>query len=217
MDPVACGQCGKQDDESNMFVCSGCFEFHFCSEAHFDAHPHSKIADSQHFTEVEVGVNVRRAFKKGDYREALETLADSYIAGTQADSENKPIDDKMWMASLPRFLDHLSKSEHRAFTKSYTNFMDALKTTFFSQDTEKERNKLAISSKEIIDTFVRENRFSLRQRRRAVESAWWRFVDTLLDYSNRSDRDVARNELNAMAGAVGRILGGGKDEYKVQK
>jgi hypothetical protein len=216
MDPVACGQCGKQDDESNMFVCSGCFEFHFCSEAHFDAHPHSRIADAQHFTEVDVGVNVRRIFKKGDYRNALEILAHTYFTAIQAGGAGTEITDSEWMSSLEAFLRELSKKEQSAFIKSYTNFINQLKTTLFAIFDEA-RKSLAYSSKEIVDIFVRENRLSLRQRKQAIENAWWRFIDALLMYHTSSDRQKARNDINDMAVVVGRILGGGKDVYKVQK
>lgn len=215
MDPVACGQCGKQDDESNMFVCSGCFEFHFCSEAHFDAHPHSRIADAQHFTEADVGVNVLRTFKKGDYRNALERLADTYVSAIQAGSADA-LTDRQWMTSLEAFLRELSKKEQGAFIRSYTNFINQLKTTLFAEF-EKARQSLLLSSKEITDIFARENRLSFRQRKRAIEAAWWRFIDALLLYHLSVDREIARNDINDMAVIVGRILGGGKDEYKAPK
>jgi hypothetical protein len=210
MEPVACGHCGKCDDEANMFVCSGCFEFHFCSEDHFNQHSHSKIEDAQHFDPKEtIGPNIRRVFTKGHYGLGLRALIKAFVADVESSTPYHP--------SVQQYFEReISKSRRSEFSEKFDRYLKNLRLAARQNTMAEAKQTISSVSLELIDIWARENRLALRQKKQAIINAWSRFNSLLLRYrfSSDADRPIALADVEDVVDRVARVLGGGKDEFK---
>lgn len=211
---IKCAQCGTCGNDETMFVCSGCFSVHFCSEEHFQQHPHSKIEDAQHFDPTEIGPNIRRLFRKGKFEPALSILTHDYtdyVDRVAADRENSGAF-KMGRNSMESFLAPLSRSRKDDFRRELTKYFDRLEETV-SQSFAQRKLSILPPSNELIHLWAQENRFSVHQREIAIQHAWGYYNAELLLYVDKPTAEQKR-KIEDLHARVGRMLGGGKDELK---
>lgn len=211
MEPVACGHCGKCDDEANMFVCSGCFEIHFCSVDHFNQHPHSKIEDAQHFDPgEEIGPNIRRAFSTGKYEKGLVALKDAFILHM---ASGDPIETSNIIGLL---LNPVSRKRESAFRDRWNMYFIALQAAVTDEVTSLDEAMKIITSPSVylVDLWAEENRLSLRQTRKAINSAWFYFNRLLLNYRFRDQNGKLSSDMqiSQVIPRVAKVLGGGKSD-----
>lgn len=207
MEPVACGQCGKCDDAKNMFVCSGCFEIHFCSVEHFNQHPHSKIEDALHFDPSdEIGPNIRRVLSTGKYKEGLVALKSAFVQNVK---DGKPIETRNIISLL---MTSVSKKRREDFRETWNLYFQALESTTQESDYTEAVRLLTKPSIQLIDLWASENRLSFRQTRKAIENAWSYFNQLLMNYlySTPEVRGKAEIEIDQAIPSIAKVLGGGK-------
>jgi len=205
MEPVACGQCGKCDDAMNMFVCSGCFEFHFCSEDHFNQHPHSKIEDAIH---ADIEANPFRKLRTSDFSDALKQLAVDYTDAVDRWVEMPDKYSVIAQSSISMFAGKVAKKREHALATNFKDFIESLNEAMYDETLEMGRNRLISPSNEILRLISADR---LRGSKEGKKKAWWQFINTLLAYKKTDNKKAAKTELNQLAVRVGRVLGGGKE------
>lgn len=209
MESVACGHCGKSDNAANMFVCSGCFEIHFCSVDHFNQHAHSKIEDAQHFDPSdEIGPNIRRVFSTGKYEDGLTALMKAFVKYMD---DGIPIETDNIIALL---LNPVSRKRKDEFRKRWNTYFVSLQSAVQESDQKEAFDLITRPSIHLIDLWAAENRLSLRQTRKAIENAWSYFNQLLMNYrySSEEARPKAALQIQQAIPRVAKILGGGKNE-----
>jgi hypothetical protein len=209
MSSVACAHCGKCDDEANMFVCSGCFEVHFCSEEHFAKHPHSKIEDAQHFDpREEIGPNIRRLFTTANYEPGLKALAQGFW-GYAYDQKIMDTPNILTILAQP-----VSKKMRELAKERWNDYIVSLQSAVQESVVDMNAAKAIVAphARNLVDFFAKENRLSLSQTKKSIETAIFYFTSLLLN-AWFPDGNGEYSDWNRIKGAIpdiAKVLGGGK-------
>ena len=211
MSTASCSQCGKHDSLMNMHTCI-CFEHTFCSEEHFNQHPHSKVVDEIHAQDVNIGPNIRRLFKKAKFEKALNSLKREFIDWLNGSGLG-------WPDTIRDFREQISSSRRDDFQGQLYIVLRALQnelsnkypTDINEYEIADVENVLTKTSEQLIRIWKSENRLALLQTAKAIKNAWITFLMALVKYNYiRTESNLL--EIDTLIPRVARILGGGKDE-----
>jgi len=209
MGSFACDHCGKHDSLVNLRTCI-CFEYNFCSEEHFQLHDHSKVRDEIH-GQYTIGPNIRRLFRKAKFEPALTQFKDDFIEWWRRFKIDQT--ETMRNSSFEYFKKQFSISKREDVGKQLQLVVNMLQKVSQIDDAEKVGSQLYDGSKELLRIWKSENLFSIRQKSKAIENAWARYLIVLWQFArNLVDEDA----IDTIIPRVARILGGGKDEFEMK-
>lgn len=204
---VACAHCGKCDDDANMFVCSGCFEVHFCSEDHFAQHPHSKIEDAQHFDpREEIGPNIRRLFTTADYKTGLTALAEDFW--NYVKEPHVPINPR----TIEILAQPVSKKLRADAKESWNDYVTAMQAAIQTNTFDEAKKVVSAHFINLVDVLAKENRLSVRQTRKSIESALSLYTALLLNiyFPDSAEKLSDWNRIKGAIPDIAKALGGGR-------
>jgi len=157
--------------------------------------------------------SLRRLVKKGDYTSALKALVEAYVnyvnqvyRGDRSQSMSR-----RW---IDAFTSQVSTSNKLPLSTALNEYAERLQASVEKSTLEDAVSVIASASLEVGRVFADENRFSLHQTSKAISNAWYRFNYELLLYQNADNKEDALRDVYDLIPRVGRILGGGKDEFK---
>lgn len=191
----------------NMHTCI-CFEHTFCSEEHFNQHPHSKVVDEIHAQDVNIGPNIRRLFRKAKFQPALEQFKKDFINWRNRIAKNENVD--MEDNSFELFKKQFSVSKREDVGKQLKLVTKTLQKMSHEENAESVGNQLYYGSEELLRIWKSENMFALSQTSKAINNAWARFLILLWQYARAL---IEEDDIDIMIPRIARILGGGKDEF----
>jgi hypothetical protein len=205
MGSFACDHCGKHDSLVNLRTCI-CFEYNFCSEEHFQLHDHSKVRDEIH-GQYTIGPNIRRLFRKAKFEPALTQFKKDFIDWLWRVDKDQA--ETMRDNSFELFKKQFSTSKREDVGKQLQLVVNTLQKVSKIENGEEAGKQLYYGSEELLRIWKSENLFSIRQKSKAIENAWARYLIVLWQFArNLVDEDA----IDTIIPRVARILGGGKDE-----